>query len=99
MTEGRGLGERRAKQERVDGLWSAWYNAGRRKDMTVARAQMLDEISKVSDETLMLIYSCIGNETKRHSASNKALRDFVIKTERGNAADEYVRELRDNDRI
>lgn len=64
----------------------------------VLRNNIIKEVETADDTKLEFIFSFIHNFNKER-AKPKSICDFVIKTERGENPDEYVRELRDNDRL
>ena len=70
--------------------------------MTALRKSAIEELEKVPEDKLAVIIPFIHKVTEEGAVRKKVwdLEQFVMApTERGQDADAYVRELRDNDRL
>ncbi len=70
--------------------------------MTALRKSAIEELEKVPEDKLAVIIQFIHKVTEEGAVRKKVwdLEQFVMApTERGQDADAYVRELRDNDRL
>lgn len=70
--------------------------------MTVLRQTIIEELERVPEEKLPIVMRFIDKLTKETETKKKVwdLDQFIIlPTKRGQNADIYVRELRDNDRL
>jgi hypothetical protein len=73
--------------------------------MTARRQEAIQMLEKVPEEKLNYVIQIMQGingllgENEKLNQSEDELKKFVIATERGQRADEYVRSLRDNDRI
>lgn len=70
--------------------------------MTALRQSAIEELEKVPEDKLAVIIQFIHKVTENNEVGKKVwnLDQFVMApTERGQNADAYVRELRDNDRL
>ncbi len=70
--------------------------------MTVLRQTIIEELERVPEEKLPIVMRFIDKLTKETETKKKVwdLDQFIMPpTKRGQNADIYVRELRDNDRL
>jgi hypothetical protein len=73
--------------------------------MTARRQEAIQMLEKVPEEKLNYVIQIMQGingllgENEKLNQSEDELKKFVIATERGQRADEYVRSVRDNDRI